>query len=87
MRDKFRKLKDYLMQKTENAMSLEVYACEELLVTGCTSLMDFDENAVTADTVNGVVKINGCGLTVTAFRADLLFVRGKVTGIEFGGEI
>lgn len=87
MGERIIKIRDYLMKKTDNAMSLEVYACEELLVTGCIALLDFDEAHVLASTVNGIVRISGEELRVTAFRRDILAVFGKIKNIDFGDKV
>ena len=88
MGERLKNLREKLMEKSGNASMLEVYGIGELLISGCRTLVDFDDRSVTVDTVNGKVTVYGKGLCVCAFRADLLSVSGSLSRIDFGeGEI
>lgn len=87
MAKKMKRLRELVREKSDSAASLEVYSFSELLLTGCTDLFDFCDEFVFVDTVNGPLKIWGTGLSVTAYRADLLTLEGTITKIEFGGEV
>lgn len=87
MAKKMKRLRDIVLEKSGAAASLEIYSFSELLLTGCTELYDFNEEFVFVNTVNGPLRIWGTGLSVTAYRADLLTLEGTVTKIELGGEL
>jgi len=87
MGERFERLRDAIREKAGRASLVEVYGTGELLLTGCVSLLDFDDCKVIVNTVNGLVTVFGEGLRIVAFRADLLSVSGCIHSVEFGGRI
>ena len=85
MGERLKRLKDNLRLKAGTATLVEVYGTRELLVTGCTGIVDFNENEVSVDTVDGRVTLLGSALTISAYRADLLAVNGCIEKLVFGG--
>lgn len=82
MGERLKNLRKKMIDTAGCAMSLEVYGCRELLITGCLCLVDFSKEAVIADTVDGTVRIFGKDMSVCAFRGDLLSVSGRILSIE-----
>jgi len=62
---------------------VEIFGHRELVITGCTALMDFDDKTVCVKTVSGDISVKGSSLSVSAFRADLLCVCGRISSVEF----
>ncbi len=82
MGERLKKLRKNMVDTAGCAMSLEVYGCNDLLITGCLCLVDFSKETVIADTVDGRVRIIGKDMSVCAFRGDLLSVKGRILSIE-----
>ena len=85
MKEKLKSFIEKFKEQTGYASMIEVHGTGELLLTGCRSLLDFDDNTITVDTVNGTVRICGRSLAITAYRQDLLCVTGDINVIDMGG--
>ena len=85
MKDKLKRFIEKFKEQTGYASMIEVHGTGELLLTGCRTLLDFDDNTITVDTVNVMVRICGKGLSITAYRHDLLCVIGEINVIDMGG--
>lgn len=85
MKERFDRLRETIRERVGTASVLEVCGRGELLLCGCVALCDFDSGSVFVETVSGLVSVFGECLEICAYRADLLFVRGKIERIEFGG--
>ncbi len=86
MGERLKRLKKSLTDAVGASMSLEVYGCGELLITGCICLVDFSPVSVIADTVDGRVEIRGEDMSVCAYRGDILSVCGRIISIEMEGD-
>lgn len=84
MGKRLKRLGQRAMDASSVSSMLEVIGVSELLLTGCRSLIDFNEEKVIVDTVSGLVTVYGEQLCVNTFRADLLCVCGTLTRVEFG---
>lgn len=84
--EKLRRFRDKLREETGFSSVLEVYGTGELMLTGCKGLLDFSDRLILCETVSGILKIYGKGLSVCAYRADLLLVCGSIDAISFGEE-
>lgn len=82
MGERLKSLRKRIADTAGCSMSLEVYGCRELLITGCLCLVDFSKESVIASTVDGTVKIFGKDMSVCAFRGDLLSVSGRILSIQ-----
>ncbi|MBR6677031.1 MAG: YabP/YqfC family sporulation protein [Clostridia bacterium] len=79
MGDVLKKLRESL----GGAVYTEIFGREELTLTGCTALLDFDSGCVYADTVEGRIEIRGGALCVEAFSGDVLVVSGRISSVGF----
>ena len=86
MIQKLRRIKDKLCDSAGFFSCCEIHGAGEVMLTGCTCLVDFDECAVVVDTVNGRIRFEGEGLSIRTFRADLLSVCGNIKRVDFLGE-
>lgn len=86
MTKRLKKIRDKLTECTGTASCCEIRGFGEILITGCTSLADFNDNTVVVETVNGKIRLCGEDLKICAFRADLLSVTGIISRVEFEGE-
>lgn len=82
MGERIRRLKGDIQKKMGGGSLIEVYGLCEVLITGCLSMGDFSDECVFVETVDGPVKILGRGLSVVAFRADILCVKGTIEAVE-----
>ena len=80
-----KRLKRRITDSMGNGALVEEYGGREALLTGCTALCDFDDTSVRAETVSGPVTVWGRGLSVCAYRCDLISVKGEITKVELGG--
>ena len=74
--------KNNLKSFSGNECVVELCGFRELLVTGCVCIDDFNDGIIAITTVDGPVKIIGSRLSITAFRADIMYVEGCISRIE-----
>lgn len=82
----FKKLRDS-MHVSPSSVYAELWGREELTVTGCSALIDFDNKTVCAATDIGRLVIRGDDLCICAFRHDLLIVSGRISSVGFEEEV
>ncbi len=85
MGERFKSFVEKFREQTGSASLLEVHGKGELMLTGCRNLLDYNESSIMVDTVNGIVKICGRRLEISAYRQDLLSISGEITVIDMGG--
>lgn len=86
MIQRLRRMKDRLTDAAGYFSCCEVHGRGEVMLTGCTCLVDFNDSTVLVETVNGRIRFEGEGLKICAFRADLLSVCGNIRRIDFEGD-
>lgn len=61
----------------------EIHANREVIVEGCKSILEYDENVIKLDTGRLIVTFLGHGLSIRCLTPDSLIVDGLITNIEF----
>ena len=60
---------------------IEIHSDYELILSGCKGIIDYDCSQVIAETISGIVKINGSCLALDVFHGDVLTVSGKINSV------
>ncbi|WP_444659666.1 YabP/YqfC family sporulation protein [Caproiciproducens sp. R2] len=74
-----RKLTSTLQMPTH----MEINGNQEVIVDGCSGVLEYDTEAVRIKTGKLIVRFTGRGLVIKCLTADSLVVTGFLTGIEF----
>ncbi|TQI68747.1 YabP/YqfC family sporulation protein [Clostridium sp. KNHs216] len=62
---------------------MEINGNQEVIVDGCSGVLEYDTEAVRIKTGKLIVRFTGRGLVIKCLTADSLVVTGFLTGIEF----
>ncbi len=62
---------------------MEINGNQEVIVDGCSGVLEYDTQAVRIKTGKLIVRFTGRGLVIKCLTADSLVVTGFLTGIEF----
>ena len=54
---------------------------EEVEITGCRGILEYDEKKVVVKTCGDVFTVWGKGLILSDFHNDVLYVRGRIDGV------
>lgn len=66
---------------------MELYGGCRVLIEGCCGIVKYDEDCIQLKTVEGIVRFLGCELCIASLHPTCATITGKLTAIEFLGEL
>lgn len=55
----------------------------EISIEGLRGILDYDSELLRINTVSGIVALTGCKLTIEAMTPEEVYIKGKITSVEF----
>lgn len=83
--DKFdaKKIKGYISDNFLNPLHMEFKGNREIVVEGCRSIEEYDENIIKIKVKNMIVSFFGRNLGIKCLTSDSLIIFGFITSVEF----
>lgn len=64
----------------------ELHGMSSVLITGCRTILSYEETTVGLETDLGVLEVCGEGLTINAFSGDRITVEGHIRDVRYAEE-
>lgn len=61
----------------------ELRGMSSVLITGCRTILSYEETAVGLETQLGVLEVHGEGLTIHTFSGDRITVEGRIRDVRY----
>lgn len=65
-------------------LHIELNAGREMTVQGRCSIIEYSDSVIRLNTRTGILKIEGCGLQISAMEAGNITICGKILTVSFG---
>ena len=64
-----------------NMSFVEMHGFNEIIISGCLKIIDYNTTSIICDTLSGPLNIDGEELVIDVFREDVLCVKGIIKGV------
>lgn len=65
-------------------LHIELNAGREMTVQGRSTIIEYTDSVIRLNTRTGILKIEGCGLQISAMEAGNIIICGKILTVSFG---
>lgn len=77
----FGTISESLSELTGRISIIELFSDHELVISGCKSILEYDNSEVLIDSISGNVKVCGENLSLDSFQGDVLIIKGIISKV------
>ena len=76
-------LSKYTSELTGNMSLIELYSDQELSVSGCELILEYDSRTIHLKTISGELFIEGDNLFLNVFQSETINISGRIKKVAF----